>query len=53
MPLGRSRPADVHAHTTPEMAVRAVAAVEARLDVVLAVAAHLPPESDIPDTRAG
>jgi hypothetical protein len=40
-------------HTTPEMAARAVAAVEARLDVVLAVAARLLPESDIPDDRAG
>jgi hypothetical protein len=39
-------------HTTPEMAARAVAAIEARLDVVLAVAARLLPESDIPDDRA-
>jgi hypothetical protein len=31
---------------------RAVAAIEARLDVVLAVAARLLPESDIPDNRA-
>jgi hypothetical protein len=34
------------------MAARAVAAIEARLDVVLAVAARLQPESDIPDNRA-
>ncbi|HEV8166412.1 MAG TPA: tyrosine-type recombinase/integrase [Actinomycetota bacterium] len=39
-------------HTTPEMAARAVAAIEARLEVVLAVAARLLPESDIPDNRA-
>jgi hypothetical protein len=38
-------------HTTPEMAARAVAAIEARLDVVLAVAARLL-ESVIPDNRA-
>ena len=42
-----------HRHTTPEMAARAVAAIEARLDVVLGVAARLLPESNIPDSRAG